>query len=355
MLKIDTDFCGGNAVIEACGEDSVHFRPDQRDSESEWFYWAFRVTGAAGRTIRFSMAPRSYVGYFGAAYSHDLEHWRWSGGVSADRTGFTYTFAPGENAVFFAHHMLYPPFRFIRFAELHGLRVRTLCEDTRGTPIPYTVIGSGSRNILVCARHHCCESTGNSVMEGIMEEFLAAPIPDCRLTVVPFVDADGTVAGDQGKNRRPHDHNRDYLSPIYPGVRAIRDIAQRGDLLAAFDLHAPWHLSGRNDTLFCVSKLPEQRARLARFSQLFEEAITPDAASYHASDNIPLGVEWNQDGPHYTCATFCGDCGAALAFTLESAYFGREDGIPITQERLTESGRCFLRAFARLLRESDTE
>ena len=64
---------------------------------------------------------------------------------------------------------------------------------------------------------------------------------------------------------------------------------------------------------------------------------------------------WNQDESHHTCATFCGDCGAALAFTLESAYFGRENGIPITQERLAESGRCFLRAFARLLHESDAE
>jgi len=41
-------FCGGNAVVESCGEDFVHFRPDQRDSEGEWFYWAFRVKGAAG-------------------------------------------------------------------------------------------------------------------------------------------------------------------------------------------------------------------------------------------------------------------------------------------------------------------
>jgi hypothetical protein len=44
--------------------------------------------------------------------------------------------------------------------------------------------------------------------------------------IVPFVDKDGVEEGDQGKNRHPHDHNRDYATPcLYPEVQALRERA----------------------------------------------------------------------------------------------------------------------------------
>lgn len=60
------------------------------------------------------------------------------------------------------------------------------------------------------ARHHACESTGNYVLEGVLEELIKSLPNNLSVMCVPFVDYDGVVNGDQGKNRFQHDHNRDY-------------------------------------------------------------------------------------------------------------------------------------------------
>jgi murein tripeptide amidase MpaA len=39
--------------------------------------------------------------------------------------------------------------------------------------------------------------------------------------IVPPVDKDGVEDGDQGKNRKPYDHNRDYLQRIHREIQAI--------------------------------------------------------------------------------------------------------------------------------------
>lgn len=346
-MTINTNFCGGNAIIRSVADDTVVFSPDLRDTEGDWFYWAFEVKGAAGKTVSFVMEP-GYVGYFGAAVSHDLYHWNWSD-TAAAANSFTYTFGENENDVFFAHDMLYHPSRFHKFAELRGIKVKHLCDDNKGTPIPYAVIGEGKRNIILTARHHACEATGDYIMEGIIEEYLKNPIPDTRITAIPFIDADGVVAGDQGKNRRPHDHNRDYLDTIYNGVRAVKEIAGKGDVLAVLDLHSPWHISGRNDKIFCVRNSEKKLDDMRLFGRCFEESISPDAMKYSTKNDIDPGVEWNIGKERTSCGTFCRDIpGVELAFTLETTYFG-EPGNVVSQEKLVATGRCFLEGFRKFL------
>ena len=98
-----------------------------------------------------------------------------------------------------------------------------------GGSVPYVTLGAGERRILLTARHHACESTGDYVMEGFLREFAVDPLAGFSVIAVPFVDYDGVIHGDQGKNRAPHDHNRDYTdAPIYPEVRAIKALAEEG-------------------------------------------------------------------------------------------------------------------------------
>jgi hypothetical protein len=347
-MTINTGFCGGNALITKIEENRVSFMPDLRDTVGDWFYWAFEVTGAAGHTITFDMSPKRYVGYFGAAVSHDLENWKWSGNALPDFSGFTYTFGPEEKRVYFAHNMLYHPSRFYRFAEAHGIAVRVFGSDNKGTPIPYSVIGSGGRNIILTARHHCCESTGNYIMEGIIDEFINSPLDGFRITAIPFIDADGVVNGDQGKNRAPHDHNRDYgEGSLYNGVKAVKSLLAEGDVAAVFDLHSPWHLGGRNDKVFIVRKLHGEQEKMIRFGRLFEAEITPEAMKYSTANDIDPGVEWNTVSEHITCGLYASDFPSVkLAFTLETTYFGEADNI-VSQDRLVETGRCFYRAVKR--------
>ena len=75
------------------------------------------------------------------------------------------------------------------------------------------------RKMLITCRHHCCEMMANYMVEGILEEALmnSSFRKMYEVSAVPFADKDGVMDGDQGKNRRPRDHARDYGdNPIYP-------------------------------------------------------------------------------------------------------------------------------------------
>jgi hypothetical protein len=56
-FTVDTDLPAGNAVIEKIDGDTVRLRQDLRDSDL-WFYWAFRVKGAAGRKLKFEFTDK---------------------------------------------------------------------------------------------------------------------------------------------------------------------------------------------------------------------------------------------------------------------------------------------------------
>ena len=346
-MNISVDFCGGNANILSIEENRVRFAPDLRDTDGDWFYWAFKVTGAAGKTVEFDMSPKRYIGPFGAAVSHDLVDWSWSNTMTQSGSVFTYTFADDEDCVYFAHNMLYHPSRFHKFCELHKLPLRILTADNKGTPIPFVTLGNdGDKSVILTARHHCCEATGNYIMEGILDEYLRCPTKGIKLIAVPFVDADGVVAGDQGKNRHPHDHNRDYIDePLYNGVRSVIELMRKENPIAVFDLHSPWHTGGRNDKVFFVRGIPEMRDRMIELAGYFGQMITPEAMKYDIADDIDPGVEWNNIDKHITCGSYASDVqGNIFGFSLETTYFG-EVGNVVSQAKLVETGRCFWRGF----------
>ena len=196
-------------------------------------------------------------------------------------------------------------------------------------------------------------------MEGIMEEFAVNLISGCRITAIPFVDADGVLPGDQGNNRRPHDHNRDYVDGLYPGVRYVKELVGKGDVVCAFDLHSPWHFGGSNDKLFIVHNSNAHLTdEFIRFGQILEEEMAKDpiAMRYDMKNDMPIGVSWNQGSSiNKSCGAWCGSqVGVKIAFSFETTYFG-EDGNIVSQERLVHSGRCFCRAIARYLKEKGLE
>ncbi len=351
MYTIACDFDGANCRVVELTEDTAYVDVELRDTIGDWFYWCFRVEGAAGRTITFRFPSTCRVGYFGAAVSHDYETWRWQ---YTDRCHegdcFTYTFGEEENNVWFAHDMLYRPARFAAFAAAQGLEVKSLCVSERGREVPYIDTEGEGETILLTARHHACEATGNYVLEGVLAALLNDPVFSAyRIVCVPFVDFDGVIDGDQGKNRAGHDHNRDYdpdAAARYASVAALRELATRQRLRFAFDFHSPWHLGGRNDTMFIPMKFDGEAAeRIARFSRLWEAEIdvTPAALPHIASEDMPAGVEWNTFGaPCF--GTYMGrHAGAELSFTVETPYFAAHE-TPFTPAGANAAGTCFVQA-----------
>ncbi|MBQ4079153.1 MAG: hypothetical protein II596_00580, partial [Thermoguttaceae bacterium] len=107
---IDANFPGGNVVVDSVSPDGlVKLRPDLRDTRGDWFYTAFRVRGAQGRTLRFEFDAPNRVGARGPAVSSDGgATWRWlSPTPDADSQRFEYAFGENETEVFFALSPLY--------------------------------------------------------------------------------------------------------------------------------------------------------------------------------------------------------------------------------------------------------
>ncbi len=357
MFQIINDFEGANCKILSVEGNTVRMDVELRDTQGDWFFWCFKVVGAAGKTLTFTFPSDARVGYYGAAVSHDYKTWEWQlSERSYKGNAFTYTFKEGENEVYFAHDMLYRPERFFDFAKKRNIEVKTLCISERGREVPYIEFGAGEELILLTARHHACESTGNYVLEGVLEALIKSPLHEnFRVVCVPFVDYDGVVDGDQGKNRNGKDHNRDYEqndAPRYASIAAIRKIVAENKLRFAFDFHSPWHWSGSNDTLFIpIKHYGDHLKRIIRFSNIFEEETLASAALPHyAADDMHPDVDWNSFGsPCF--GTYMGIAGAELSFTLETPYFIATD-TPFTAERGVETGRCFVCALEKYVKRS---
>lgn len=368
MVSIHQNFTGGNIRVKNQEGCEIWLENELRDTVCDWFYWAFCIEGAQGQTLTFHF-QKNRLGYFGPAVSHDLENWQWLESLRlnhSDQNGFdrnslerndpereqehfTYTFGETESKVYFAHHMLYHPTRFLQFAQRQNLPVETLCLSRKGRKIPLTVLkgSADQKKIVLTARHHACESTGNYIMEGILEELCKESIPGYDIFCVPFVDYDGVVDGDQGKARAPHDPNRDYeedKEAIYPAVKAIRKYIMEEKVLFGFDFHSPWHCGGVRNRCFIVQKAKKVLDRLNLFGTLLEKNMTPRAFGYCHEDDYPPDFGWNHsDDP--TFANFVMDMAdsAELAFSLETAYFGSPSN-PFSPDKVMENGRCFARA-----------
>ena len=352
-MTISKEFEGGNIRVVSAEEEKVCLECELRDTQGDWFYWAFRVQGAAGRKVTFDFSPKDRVGSFGAAVSRDFVHWTWGGVPNEDFTAFTYEFAEDEDDVYFCHSLPYSTERFARFAGETGLPVTEFCKSEQGRSVPMTTIGEGEEVWLFTSRHHCCESTGTYVMEGILKE-LAKELPaGVKVIAVPFMDMDGAVNGDQGKNREPHDHNRDYIEqPIYETVRTIRALAGREKIAFMVDLHAPYHRDDRYP--FEVRKNRAMRPAQERFSELLAAECTadPKAFQYVSGRDLDVGVSWNKEDVMSAASTgfFAHRPGVKLCMTMETPYFGMEDNV-VTQDGLVRYGECMARALRAAHRE----
>ena len=366
-MKIDKNFVSGNIEVLDISDNIVTVERELRDTweERDWFYWAFRVTGAAGQTVTFQFPHKDRVGYWGAAVSSDLYSWQWTGGrklwTAEDGTpyeSFTYTFGPEENEVYFAHNMVYTPDRFVSFCERNGLKIEELCISNKGRSVPMVQFGEGEKVILLTSRHHCCESTGTHVMESVLQSLIDQPLDGYRVICVPFVDYDGVVDGDQGKHRNPWDHNRDYFrdgSPSrYTTCAAIGKLILENTIAYAFDFHSPKHCGGINDKVHIPYSFEEEAPRLDRFSEIFQSKITPDAIAYDKTNNWPAGLGWNKP----TNATFVRyaikSSSHPFSFTLETPYFGEEDGsVVVNRDTMYAFGQCFAAALREFIKETE--
>ena len=372
-LVVDCDFPGGNIVVDSIDGTTVSLHQDLRDTQGDWFYWYFRVRGAAGRTLHFRFTKSNVIGVLGPAVSTDGgKSWQWLGAEAVDGQTFRYAFPPDAGDVRFSFGMPYVEANLnaflARFARNPHLRRGVLCRSRKGRPVELLHLGRldgppDHRAVLTC-RHHACEMMANYTLEGIIEAVLADG-DDGRwlrehveFLVVPFMDKDGVEDGDQGKNRIPHDHNRDYDGEsIYPSVRALKQLVQtwaRGRLRFALDMHCPYIRGPMNEWVYLVGG-PDQEnwRRVGEFSKILEEVQT-GPIRYRAEHNLPHGKAWNTlTGPPKSCSRWMAELpGIRIGTSIEIPY-ANANGEAVTPETARALGRDLARALRRYLEANE--
>jgi len=376
-IQVDGAFPGGNIVLERIDDGEIYVHQDLRDTTEWWFYWHFRVRGAASRTLTFRFTNGDVFGPRGPAMSLDGgATWRWLGCKVVNDTAFTYAFGPDAHDVRFAFAIPYLQTNLEVFCERFGgspwLSGDVLCRTKKGRKAELLHVGrldgGAPHRVLLTCRHHACESLASYALEGLLETVLAAGETggaagqwlrdNVEFLVVPFVDKDGVEDGDQGKLRYPRDHNRDYVGPaVHPTTQAIRRLVPRwadGRLKVALDMHCPWIRGEHNEVTYFVGG-PDQRnwAEVQAFSKLLEE-LRAGPLPYHRSDNLPYGQAWNtamNTSQGRSFSRWAGELpGIVMGTSIEIPYANCYD-VTVTPNRARALGRDLAHALAAYLAE----
>jgi hypothetical protein len=371
---IDGDFPGGNVRVERVDGNDVHLHQDLRDTEGWWFYWAFRVRGAGGRTLRFHFTDRDPVGARGPAFSLDAgATWQW---LNRDFSpaGFTFAFPPGGPEVRLAFGMVYTQTRGDRFLASLGrsphLRAEPLATTRKGRPVERLLAGRldgpPDHRVVVTARHHCCEMMASYTLEGLVTAVLADDATGRWLrahvvfAVLPFMDKDGVEEGDQGKNRRPHDHNRDYGGrSVHAETSALRAWLPHwldGRDALALDLHCPWIRGDQDEGVYQVGDAdPAMWARQRRLGAILER-VQSGALAYRVAHDLPFGASWNTDANTGTGTSFVRWAAALPGVRLATVFeipYATANGCEVNAETARAFGWDLARAIVEYLRQPE--
>jgi hypothetical protein len=369
-VVVDAGVPGGNIVVEKVENDTVTVHQDLRDTEGYWFYWRFRVRGAQGRTLTFHFTKGKPIGVYGPAVSTDGgETWVWLGKEFGKGASFKYAFASGAKEVQFCFGIPYLEKNLKTFLRRHegspNLKIGTLCKSEKGREVEKLFLGRLDGKcrikIFLTCRHHACEMTANYSLEGIMEEVLAGKDDgawfreNAEFLIIPFMDKDGVEDGDQGKNRRGRDHNRDYAGEsAYASVRAVRESVpqwSQGKLRFSLDMHCPGPYGQEHEVIhFVGSKEPENWERVVRLSEILE-SVQSGPPRYEVKDNLPYGKSWNNDKMRKPGQQSC----AGWAQTVPGIHMATSIEIPYAVARGTvvtpDSARAFGKDLAKAIRQ----
>lgn len=243
-LIVDNKMPQGNIFVAGIKGDTVELHNEVRDTVGWWFWWAFRVRGAEGRTLKFKFRPDPLTGWYeyvstrGAVVSTDLgATWSYTEKEPFTKNEFTYTFGKDAKEVWFAMCIPHGLREWNALVARHAgdaehFRVGTLCQTKKGRPAPFARVG--------------------------------------RL---------------DGRAAFPHDPARDYGNWIYPSTAALRDWIQnewKGRLDVGLDIHCPHYNNPLMHQIFIAPGKNEVRQR--RMAQLVYEKRR--GLTYHPKNDV---------------------------------------------------------------------
>lgn len=231
------------------GTDTIQFAI-RRDTNASTRYWfAFQVDGAAGRDLVFRVA--SGANMYGAggwngkqpvASADGGRSWQRIADAGVDGGFFVFRYTPATAADRIALTLPYP---FSRARE-HLERIEggpfvverdVIGQSIDGNPIDWieitdpTVPDSIKAHVWAVARQHPGEPEASYMVEGFIDwtlgpsEAASRFRQQARVFVIPFLNPDGVLAGNQRVNRAGLDLNRQWTDPdpqTAPTIRAAQ-------------------------------------------------------------------------------------------------------------------------------------
>ncbi len=368
-IHVSSDFPGGNIVVNKIAGDTVWLKPDLSFTKGEWFYWYFKISNIAGKKVTFKFDQDDIFARYGPGYSINNNYtWKWYGENRIINNSFSYSFSEKDTIAYFSVAFPYVEDNLTDFlGSLRNhklLKLDTLCYSRENRVVEKISIPSTNRiptfKVLITARHHATEMMADYVIEGIVNSLLNDRNLNylrehVEFMVIPFMDKDGVENGEQGKNRIPRDHNRDYDGEsIYNSTAALRDLIpdwSDNKLKVAIDIHCPRVIGGIYEESIYNVGVPNYKIGQNQifFSQLLEKNSLGELKLYH-KNFLPYGKDWNTGNVFSEGTTFATWAsaleGISLATTIEFPY-SNVSGIFVTKD----NSRIFGQAIAHSIQD----
>ncbi len=338
-MDIDADLDGGAIrVLDASDPTDITLalRPDSAAAFMQWFH--FRVTGAEETESTFRIVNAGDATYAGAfqgyraAASYDGESWfrvdtEWDDGT------LTIRHTPLQPTCLYAYFAAYPWTRHLELvARAHRsprAHVDVLGRSVEGRPIHRIRVGeeqADRRRIWILARQHPGETMGEWFMEGVLSRLLDPEdttaqelLEGAVIYLVPLMNPDGAVHGNQRTNARGRNLNREWLAPSRtesPEVLVVRAAMVESGVDLFLDVH------GDEDTPYVFAAgcegNPGYSPRIDALEDLFMRSLMDLDEDFQRRYGYDLDEPGEADLS--VAANYAGERFDCLALTLEMPF-----------------------------------
>ncbi|MEY9846121.1 hypothetical protein ABH940_003206 [Streptacidiphilus sp. BW17] len=353
-IRISSAFPTGNGLVHQVGPHEFVIDRDLRDSTGDRWYWHVRLHSDRDIMVRIRLARPLLIGQFGPVVSTaESRNWLWES--PGPDTDFEVPLQ-GQTVLGLSATMPYGPRELEAFrVELGASAIwRALTRSEIGGNVPMLIVPQPKSKylVLLTARHHACEAMASYVLEGAVSEFIRLRqagnhiASQCELVALPIMDLDGVAHGDQGKARKPWDHNRDYGdSSAYRSVSALRDrLTSDGRTIFALDLHTPGLRGPIEEVPYVVSSGDPGDKEVAKTFLATLNSL-PGGQNFQSAQLLLFDHAWNSANSR------SGQCCSAwlrsrkntrVALTIEYPN-AVDQGMPVTIHRARTFGALLLR------------
>lgn len=338
MLKISTAFDGGSILVHKLSDPAdirVGIKPDNASDFKQWFY--FRLQGAAHQPCKISFGDVSDTAFpdftdYHVFASYDRQNWfRVHTYFENNELWFEHT--PLSNSVYYAY---FEPYTWDQHLNLIGdaqgsglVQVEDLGSTLQGRDMNLLIIGNqaaSDKKIWVIARQHPGETMAEWFVEGLLGRLLDGHdalartlLDECTFYVVPNMNPDGAVLGNQRTNFAGANLNREWLNPSMeksPEVYLVREKMHEIGVDMCLDIHGDENIP----YVFVAGTegVPTYNARIAGLEAAFKTAYAaanPDFQDEFGYDKDAPGQADLRFATNYVGHTF-----QCLAYTIEMPY-----------------------------------